>query len=146
MTEKSCKHFRRRASDSQIFFCRRHLFRRWQDPLAVKSFTWQSSQLDKFVYNPNKSTLKSSNDPNKSILISPRVLHTFSSTTSMCKKKIIQLVSVEPLGDLFRPFSFSWCRFVLSPYLCSEILAHPGWCCDFHLFARVYDGQKIESG
>jgi len=36
--------------------------------------------------HPNKSTLASSNDPNKLTVTSPRVLHTFSSTISMGKK------------------------------------------------------------
>jgi len=40
-----------------------------------------------FVYDPNKSTLTSSNDPSKSTVTSPRVLHTSSSTISMGQKE-----------------------------------------------------------
>jgi len=50
----------------------------------VSTISWKSATF--FVYDPNKSTLTSSNDSNKSILASSRVFHTFSSTISMGKK------------------------------------------------------------
>jgi len=53
--------------------------------------SWKSTTF--FVYDLNKSTLTSSNDPNKSTqaLTSPGVLHTFSSTINMEKKEKLEL-------------------------------------------------------
>jgi len=53
----------------------------------ASTISWKSATF--FVYDPNKSTwtLTSPNDPNKSTLTSPRVLHTFSSSISMGKKE-----------------------------------------------------------
>ena len=55
-TDKYRKHLLRRASDFQKKNCRvmpEIIFRRWQVPLAVKSSTWQTSQLVKLTCQVN---------------------------------------------------------------------------------------------